>query len=68
MSMASRWDRCREATAPLCYFQMARAPVIAGREDATLIDYARKVLEVQVRAGEALVLEYLVNDSVLDES
>lgn len=42
--------------------------VIAGREDATLIDYARKVLEVQVRAGEALVLEYLVNDSVLDES
>jgi hypothetical protein len=41
--------------------------VIAGREDATLIDYARKQLDLEVRAGQTLVLEYLVNDKVLDE-
>lgn len=42
--------------------------VVAGREGGSLISQrAHKVLDVEVRAGEALVLEYLVNDRVLGE-
>lgn len=42
--------------------------VVAGREGGSLIHQrAHKVLDVEVRAGEALVLEYVVNDSVLGE-
>ena len=42
--------------------------VSAGREDGSLLfQHAHKVLDVELRAGQALVLEYRVNDGVLGE-
>lgn len=43
--------------------------VVAGREGTPLpgFFYARKALDVEARAGQALVLEYLVDDKVLHE-